>query len=378
MEDNLRHMWDVVDNPAKWLVGWKEVNKRRIIGCAPMFVPEEIVHAAGALPVVLWEGSEPITLAHNRIQLFFCGIARGIVDLVLKRELDFLDGIIIPDICLPMRYLPGVMQFNSAFPFQFVAYLPHDSRRPSAKPFLVEELGRLRSKLAEFMGVEISDDSLRRSIQVYNGHRALLRRLYELRRKNPGVLKAGEMMAVVASGMVMPKEGHSRLLAELLPELEARKPAMLEGPRLILSANLCEWPKQDILDLIEDLGGVVVDDEMYVGRRYFTTDADSASPIEGLADAYLNMAIPNPIAMDPTNRWGDYLLKMARDNQAQGVISLTVKYCEPHGLFYPDLAGKLSQAGIPHLMLEIEHEVVSWGQFKTRIQAFLETLRRKK
>ena len=67
-------------------------------------------------------------------------------------------------------------------------------------------------------------------------------------------------------------------------------------------------------------------------------------------------------------------MRMSGKNQAQGVISIMVKYCEPHNFWYPYIRQKLSDAGNPEFMLETEHEVISLGQIKTRLQAFMEML----
>jgi benzoyl-CoA reductase/2-hydroxyglutaryl-CoA dehydratase subunit BcrC/BadD/HgdB len=72
--------------------------------------------------------------------------------------------------------------------------------------------------------------------------------------------------------------------------------------------------------------------------------------------------------------WGDYIVQMVDRNQAAGAITLVVKYCPPHLAYYPDIERKLSRAGIHALMLEMEHEVTSLEQVKTRLQAFGEAL----
>jgi len=59
---------------------------------------------------------------------------------------------------------------------------------------------------------------------------------------------------------------------------------------------------------------------------------------------------------------------------AQGIITLLIKYCPPHMCYYPDIKNKLSEKGIPELLIEVEHEVVSFEQIKTRLQTFAEII----
>jgi benzoyl-CoA reductase/2-hydroxyglutaryl-CoA dehydratase subunit BcrC/BadD/HgdB len=65
---------------------------------------------------------------------------------------------------------------------------------------------------------------------------------------------------------------------------------------------------------------------------------------------------------------------MVRRNNAQGVVNLMVKYCEPHNLWYPDVKKSLEKAGIPEFLLETDHEIMSLWQIKTRLQAFVEMI----
>ena len=66
-EDILTKFTEVTTAPRESLSKWKEQNKKKVIGCFPMDIPEEIIHAAGMLPVVMWESDEPITVGHAHI-----------------------------------------------------------------------------------------------------------------------------------------------------------------------------------------------------------------------------------------------------------------------------------------------------------------------
>ena len=68
------------------------------------------------------------------------------------------------------------------------------------------------------------------------------------------------------------------------------------------------------------------------------------------------------------------MVERAQNCNAQGAVVLIAKYCEPHLFHYPFIKEALKGAGIPHLMLETEHELVSLEGMKTRLQAFMEML----
>ena len=364
-------------DPGEYLIRWKERNGKKIIGCFPMDLPEEIVHASGMLPVVMWESNEPITLGHARISPYNCGIVRSVIDDGAKGKLDFLDGIVTYETCLQARHLDFILRKTGHQGHFMRVFLPGVVTSAAGRTFMVENLARLKEELERFGGREIRPEDLRRSVLVYNENRGLLRRLYQLRRSAPGLLKAKEVASIVHSSMLMPKEEHSRLLRILLEDLERREANPVRNVRVILSGSLCEAPRPLILDLIEEAGMVVVDDDLYIGSRYFANDADAdLDPLDALAGRYLERIPPSPTKVDSDTDWGDYIVKMARENRAAGVISLVVKFCPPHLAYYPDIDRKVKGSGISALMLEMEHEVSSVEQVKTRLQAFRETLER--
>jgi benzoyl-CoA reductase subunit C len=374
-EEMLAQFTEWATSPGESLIRWKDKNKKKIIGCFPMDIPEEIIHAAGMLPVVMWENSEPITQGHAHISPYNCGIIRSVIDDNVRGQLDFLDGIVSYETCLQARHLPFILQKTGQHDYCQRIFLPGMVASAAGRRFMIDNLKSLKESLEHFGNVEISLESLHQSILIYNENRGLLRKLYDLRKKNPGLLKAKEVSAIVHSSMLMLKEEHNQLLRPLLQDLEARTLKPEKRSRVVLSGSLCEAPQGLILDLIEEAGMVVVDDDLYVGSRYFAHDAPVyGDPLAALTDRYLERVPPSPTKVDSEMDWGDYIVKMVTRNQAAGVISLVVKYCPPHLAYYPDIERKLSKAGIHALMLEMEHEVTSLEQVKTRVQAFGESL----
>lgn len=373
-----------VENPYRTVYEWKERTGKKVVGCYPMWLPEELVHAAGLLPVVVWRSDEPVTVGHAYVQTFNCGLTRSFVDDAVRGKLNFIDGFVIYRTCLQAQELPFILERHVRPAYLEYLYLPAIFPGNATKDFLIEELERFKASLEKFAGREISDDDLRRSIEIYNENRRLLRRFYEFRRKNPGILRAREVMAVVWSSMLVPKEEHSSWLRELLSELEGRHEELLKERRVkgdlkvVLTGALCQTPQFEILDMIEDLGMVVVDDDLYVGYKYFANDVelDGRRPLEALADRYLRRKPTCPTKGDWEMNWTDEVVDMVKRNDADGVISLLIKFCPPHLCYYPDIKRGLVQAGIPEVMIEVEHEIVSLEGVRTRLQSFAEALRR--
>ncbi len=100
----------------------------------------------------------------------------------------------------------------------------------------------------------------------------------------------------------------------------------------------------------------------------------NGNPVDALAKRYLEKSLPVPTRSYLPVRWENYIVDRVKNSGAHGVAVLIAKYCEPHLFSYPFIKDALAKAGIPHIMVETEHEVVSLEGVRTRLQAFVEML----
>ncbi|MFC1858534.1 2-hydroxyacyl-CoA dehydratase, partial [Thermodesulfobacteriota bacterium] len=210
---------EVSGDPYVYLQGWKEQNEKEIISCFAMNIPEELVHAAGMLPVIAWRSNEPVTLGHSHVAPYNCGLTRSFVDDLVKGKLDFLDGIVVNRMCLQAQGMPFILQQNVKLPYVEYLSFPALYQSNAVRDFLMEEIARFKSGLEEFSGKQITVEDLNRSIEIYNKNRQLLSKIYEIRHQNPGAIKAREMLAIVHASMLMPKEENNILLEDVIGEL---------------------------------------------------------------------------------------------------------------------------------------------------------------
>ena len=120
---------------------------------------------------------------------------------------------------------------------------------------------------------------------------------------------------------------------------------------------------------------LIVDDDIYVGYRYFANDAEiTDDPIGALVERHFIKSPVDPAKGDIESDWGGELIEKAGKAKADGVVSLLTKYCPPHLCYYADIKRKFLDAGIPEVLVEVEHEIISLQGIKTRLQAFSETI----
>lgn len=359
---------------------WKKDTGGKVLGLFPMHFPEELVHAAGVLPVLLQEGDEPVTAGHAYYYPFFCGLTRSVIDQAAKGSLDFLDGVMAGDYCIQVVGAGEVLGVILPKADNLFLRMPVGNQDWTQADIL-DGLKEIKRDIEKFAGHEITAESIRESIRVYNQNRSLMREIYALRTSNPGILASREMLSIVKSSMVMPKEEHNNLLRKLLPAIARRKAKYHIGVRVYVSGSLCGAPKVDILSMIEQSGATVVGDDLFHGYRYVSTDInEDQDPLKAIAAYYLekNNNVPCPTRCDPLTNWPAFLIDSMKKHSAEQLIILMAKYCEPHMFFYPDIKEAVEKEGIPHLLIEMEHEVVSLEALRTRVEAFVEIEQAKK
>jgi benzoyl-CoA reductase/2-hydroxyglutaryl-CoA dehydratase subunit BcrC/BadD/HgdB len=230
--------------------------------------------------------------------------------------------------------------------------------------------------LEQHLGEEIQNSELVKSIDIYNANRSALSDLYALRRDNPGAISGAAVLDVVRASMSMRKEDHTALLKKLLDELRAAPRTNGQDIRIVLHGNACDHP--EIMNLFEETGAVVVDDDLCTGSRYFLhIETPEGGPIRKIAKRYIQR-VPCPSKHSTSFDRREYLVDMVKQSEADGIVMLILKFCDPHDFDYPDLAKHLSESNIPHLRIETEMQPASIEQIRTRLQAFVEMLKEKK
>lgn len=376
----IRKLVDVAGDPDRYIMAWKRTHNRKVIGLFPMNFPAEIIAATGALPVVIQDRQEPITDGNNLLTEFYCGYTRSIADQAAKGQLDVYDGFMNADHCIQLLGAVDVVREELKSVPVFFEHLIAAMDDAWTRKQVINKIGSFVREAEHFTGSAIADDDLRRSIRSFNENRQLLRQIFDARRSGNAVFTPRQLQAFVKSSMVMDKEEHSALLRQVLAENGAH---VLRDNRikLHLSGHFCHAPRAELFDLLEECGAIIVDDDLYHGIRYISTDiSDCDSPMQALADWYFdrNKNVPCPTRVQNTVDWDRYLLKSMEASGAEGVIVLMAKFCEPHMFYYPELRKSLDAHGIPHLLIETEHEGMPVETIRTRVEAMLERIHRKK
>jgi benzoyl-CoA reductase subunit C len=362
---------DVAAAPLTAARAWKEATGGKIIGHLLPDVPEEIIHAAGALPVALQGAGHTISRAQAHIPGYTCSHAMGALELGLQGDLAVLDGMVIPYVCDTTRNLFHI--WCRCFPDMANEFLrlPKRIDYPGAQAYLAAEFARLFEAAGRITGKTTSPDDLGASILLYNKSRARLRQAYEKQQHDPVVWTSERVQLLFASALAAPRDEHLTWMDKLPWEDSASEDSRERTPIYVRGKV---WDPPGILDLFDKLGLLVVEDEMVTGWRGVAVDADAdCDPIKALVDRHLATIPYAGYHMEPEGLARSFVERV-RQSRAKGVVFLNPKFCEAAGFDTPDFQKAVQESGVPSLILETSARGTSLDQVRLRLEAFREML----
>ncbi len=357
---------------------WKHDHSgAKAVAYFPVYAPVELIHAAGMLPVALSGAGDRLDIQHAdaRFGSFICSIVKTTLEMGLTGRLEPFDGFLFSTICDSARNLCFVIKRN--FPRMYVdfVHLPHNPSSPAAAEFLTQEYHRILRELEHLGGAKITDDALRNSIALYNCNRRLIRELYQLRAREPERLPTSELYQLVRLGNFLPVEEHTQYLQAGLDRCRSRSAKRRDSIRIVVEGSFCEQPPLQLIRLIEDAGCYIVDDDFCIGQNWFDSDVPTdGDPVLALASSYLDRSVYSSVRHDFRKPRWEGLLDKVRRTQADAVLCLIAKFCEPAYFDYVPYKQELERAGIPHLQLEFEEKSFTFDRLRTEIETFVESL----
>ncbi len=361
---------EIADNPAKAVSEHKAQTGKGAVGVMPVYAPEELVHATGCLPVGLWGGNRPVVKARAYLPPFACSVMQQVMELECGGAYDNLAAVIFSVPCDTLKCMSQKWKGTSPV---LVFTHPQNRALASANRFLAEEYSRLKTGLEEVTGVKITDEALENSIRIYNENRAVMREFSHTAALYPQLISAVDRHAVFKARFFMEKSKHTAMVRELLAELQALPVRPWEGKKVVVTGILLE--PDGLLELFDELKLAIVSDDLAQESRQVRSDVPEGEepPLYRLARAWQNM-YGCPLATDPKKTRGRLLLDMAMRTGADAVVVAMMKFCDPEEWDYPVYSRQFEEAHVRSQMIEVDQELTSFEQARTRLQSLAEIL----
>lgn len=362
--------------PNKLVSEWKSKGKK-VVGYFCLYVPQEIISAAGLLPYRLRPaGCNDVARADAYFSRLNCTLARSCLQFRLEGRFDFLDGLVGMNSCDHMRRLYDIWEAITPSPYMCFLSVPHQINERTLA-WYYNEIAGFKKHIEKYYGSEIDEHSLKMAIRLHNETRMLIKELQELREKKDPELTGTDVMTVILAGMVSPKEQYNKMLKELLQEIKkGKKEPKEEKTRIMIAGS--SFDDLVLAKTIEDLGAIIVTDAVCFARRYVLDPIpENGDLLWNLAVKYLNRSPCARMFGGNLERW-KFIRKMVSDFRVEGIIYQTMRYCDLTGgeRFYIEKMAK--DSSIPFLHLEREYWTGGLEQIRTRVGAFIEMIEARK
>lgn len=355
---------------------------KKVVGTFCVFVPEEIVLAAGGIQVGLCAGAEiGKGEAEKVLPRNTCALIKSFIGFKLSRLCPFIESC---DLIVGETTCDGKKKAYEIFSDYSPVYVMEIPQMKNScdRDLWKSEVLRFKSKVEETTGNQITAERLKEAIHLVNDRRRVLQRLNRLRAAAPTPISGRDALLINQISFYDDPVRFTTKIGELCDELEDRVKSGVgvvpEGTtRLMLSGCPMAVPNWKLPYIIESSGAVIVGEESCIGTRN-TRDivSETAQTVEGMIDNLVDRYMRIDCAcFTPNTERLDNIVNMARELRVQGVVHYALSFCQPYAMEAYKVENALDKADIPMLALETDYSMEDVEQLKTRVEAFIEMTR---
>jgi len=366
---------------VKELMGHK-AGGGKVVGLFCVFVPEDLILAAGAVPVGLCAGTQfSVPDAEQVLPRNTCALIKSSFGFKVGRTCPYVqasDFVIGETTCDGKKKMYEIL---AEYHPTYVMEVPQ-KKTPLGRALFVDELRGLKVKLEEETGVTITAERLAEATALVEAKRCALRRLHNARKARPAPISGLDALLVTQIAFYDDVIRFTEKVNALCDELESRIArgegvASADTPRILVSGSPMAIPNWKLHHILEDSGAVVVGEESCTGTRYFSYPApESDGTLEGQLEAIADRQLETHCAcFTPNDERIDDIVMLASDWAADGVVHYNLQFCHTFANEAVKVEKALASKDVPLLRIETDYSDEDGGQLKNRVDAFLEMLR---
>lgn len=358
--------------PKKAIAQSMKATGKKAFGCFPIYVPEEIIYASGMLPVGVWGGQTTFSNVDKYIQSFCCSIMKATMELGMKGEYDFLEGMAVPTYCDTMKAIlanwPMAVPTCKAIPLVY----PQNRESSGSFDFMVSQFKGFQKEIEKVVGHEIKDEELDAAFDIYEAYRAALREFVELVNDYPVTLNPKNRHMIIKAAWFMDKKEYTEKLKDMMAALKEEPKETAAGPKVVITGLIAE--PESFLDIFTENGYTFVCDDLAHESRQFRVPARAeGTALEKMAYRIIDLK-GCTYFYEPNKSRGQMLIDAVKKYDADAVIVCMLKFCDPDEFDYPVIKKELEEAGVQTLYVEIEQQMDTVEQLRTRLQSFAEII----
>jgi len=350
----------------------------QVVGCLGHDVPEELLIAAGYLPVrVCGDPDENIDIADRYIERAFDPLVRAQFGRIVNGTYSYLDHLVISNssdvLVRVFYYLRDLRRVESSLPIPDLHFLDFLHTLFRSSSLYNRDRARDFKQLIEgWLGRSLDLNGLKEAVAICNENRRLQRELIVLRVSETPLVSGVEALEIIGSSMFMPREEHSRLLGTFLEEARNRQPLM--GVRLFLTGSQHEY--SHFYQMVESCGAIIVGEDHDWGNRHSAGMIDTnADLINAIVDRY-HLRQPSASQSTVSDRVKS-IVEQVKEAGAQGVIFYIINGDDGPSWDYPEQRKALERMGVPVLLIDRQpYKLEDTERLHQKVNDFVEAIRR--
>ncbi len=351
----------------------------KIVGTFCLFVPDEIIFAAGADRIVLCGGkNDTVPIAEQYLPRNVCPLVKSSFGSIVNNgcsgvkscpQFGMADLVVAENTCDSKKKMYELL---GEYVPTYVIDLPQRPDSPEALNYFLGELEKFKGAMERLTGNQVSQEKLRAEIKSSNETRQLFHRLYDLRKSDSPPISGSDVLKILQKQYFLSPDQVKKALRMLIDEAEEVEANGEHKPRIMISGCPMPGGNTKITDIIENKGGVIVTEESCTGTRSFWDLVDEENdPMMALAERYLKIPCS---CMTPNDRRIDNILELASEFKVDGVVYYTLQSCHGYNIERYKVQQALKKAGIPMLAIETDYSESDVEQIGIRVDAFMEML----
>jgi len=352
---------------------------KKLVGTFCLFVPDEIIFAAGADRIILCGGKDDtIFIAEQYLPRNICPLVKSSFGSIVNNgrsgikscsHFGMVDMIVAENTCDSKKKMYELLR---DYVSTYVIDLPQRPNSPEALKYFLVELYKLKDAMEQLTGNNVTVEQLKKEIESSNETRKLLHRLYNLRKTDPPPISGVDMLKVMQKQYFLSTEEFKKSLRKLLYEAKQVRANLTHKPRIMISGCPMSGGNTKVPEIIESKGGIIVAEESCTGTRSFWDPVDEGKdPMLALAERYIKIPCS---CMSPNDRRIDNILELTREFEVEGVVYYTLQFCHGYNIEKYRIQQALKKAEIPMLAIETDYSNSDAEQIGLRVDAFLEML----
>lgn len=369
------------ENPQNELVDQAIEEGKLAVGYNCYVVPEVMLNAAGMFGVWMTAPSiESTPQADYYLSAVMCSYCKSVLEAGIDGAYEFLSAMVFAPTCDHIRrsgqYF-DILKLNSSNEKFFFTMIDAPYKETDyTLDWFVKEMRRVAAKFKENYGVDITDDALRQSIKEFNEFNKLVKEISEFRKGDNPKLTGTEWAKIYGATKIAPKYLLIEPLKRIKAEIEAREADNDNKLRLMIVGSTIDKPA--FAELIEAQGAIVVADRHCFGSLPGMEEMDeTGDPYMSVAKWYLETC-QCPRMMEMGDERVEYNKNLLKEYKVDGVVFETIIFCDLWNYEEVTFLEELKAIDMPYVDLSREYKLTGEGQLRTRIQAFIESIKSKR